>query len=168
MCEEKNLNKEILDAHKESEHKLLTCSKCKFVSRSQTMMSRHIQEFYCNHCKVCVPSASRTELEVHRASHVQNQKFKCHNCNQVFNSTNELLKHKVTNHSFHCAICKEVYEDEIELNRHIRSEHSSPCLKCKEVFNSNEELIEHKEDWQMSHFRIFTKVTMCICFPSCM
>ena len=117
ICVIKFDSNHLLMNHVKSTHKQepleYVCSKCKYVSRTETGMKRH-DNVFCDQCSICMPG--NIEFDIHMRFHKI-----CHSKNCDFRATiyTELKDHVLAAHGrTTCQLCREECENEEELKQH--------------------------------------------------
>ena len=106
-CSEVYVNDEMLNTHIRNVHEL-SCDKCNFKSAKKEMLSKHMRSNHPNEsiCGKCGKSfLSEVECRKHTElcdSHKRNQNigFPCDECQEMFVSIKDLMKHKIEDHQF--------------------------------------------------------------------
>ena len=150
VCITKFSSDDILLQHMQSNHKEnvleYVCSKCKFVSRTESGMKRH-EDIYCEECQICLND--RVEYDVHMSLH---KKCKSYKCEFKAKQSKELQEHVTEIHGrFTCLLCRQECKDEDSLKVHQQSHEK----KIEEVRKDEKEIEEviHKTKCQLCEYK---------------
>lgn len=143
-CLEIFIDKNEMDLHYKKLETFMHCSPCDAYFWVKCAYNRHLRTH----------SVFRAYVEMKKSK----SSFKCDQCNQVFNSTNELLDHCRTHSEVRpilCEYCGTSYVNIYNLRRHLKKNTISltsrsnrslspfPCDKCNEAFMAKCSLKKH-------------------------
>ncbi|XP_033125140.1 zinc finger protein 728-like [Anneissia japonica] len=143
----------------------LHCTKCDFVSRSHSSMTRHMKgkhneqyeppyQYTCDLCPYA--TGSKMNFVLHVRSHANPQQFVCSICHRSYKNKSSLNKHKQShrNNPFFCTKCnnKFVYKSNMKTHMKTCKGRQKPtvrrfrCKECSKEFLSGVSLQMHMRE----------------------
>ena len=150
------------DALNDPDTQVFHCTKCKFESKTQNDLEKHISTEHGKHqCQDCENSFnSKSELNEHTSSmHRKDKLFECDKCQFDTIIENNFKFHTSTEHWEHqCQICVTRFSSKNELNEHIinihRKEKPLECDKCQfdTIIENNFKLhMDQHNHWEVNN-----------------
>ena len=124
------------------------CSKCTFISKTESGMSRH-ESLFCDLCKICLEGT--VEFDIHKRFH---STCNSNNCYFTAKGGQDLKEHVISIHGRHtCTLCRQECKDEESLKLHQgghtekvkqdsmkRPEEEFKCERCE--FSGQKKIME--------------------------
>ena len=152
----------ILDSGTPVVRRSFRCKQCNRSCRSRKALTLHVcgedkprNSTKFHHETEPQSSSSKSENGLPTRSSVSDDCFVCRNCQQSFESSMKLAKHRYRNHGkgslpAHCNVCQKDFATKIRLLGHTRMHHPNDedkdvnCDQCWKTFRSRPRLIMHK------------------------
>ena len=120
ICSKKFLSLSELKNHTEEAHEKNSleylCTKCTYMSRTETGMRRH-ENLFCDICEICIDG--NVDFDIHMGFHKTCQ---FNNCFFTATESHDLKDHVVSTHGRNtCVLCREECLNEAALHRHQES-----------------------------------------------
>ena len=153
LCAESFSDEGSLSVHVKETH-TYSCNHCEAVKTTKDALEEHIKEahtFLCLSCDICF--STDKEYSTHKESAHKpkgNETLKCHACEIILSSIEDIKQHLQEEHSHECEKCDKNFKTKTLLREHITDTHqrqtSHQCKFCDEKLIDQEVLKEHVQN----------------------
>lgn len=159
LCEKTFKSSKCLVNHRKKKHgKIYKCNICSKQFGKQTSLDAHAkmhtkrQRFGCKKCQKRF--SKLIDLRIHLKTH---KRWKCKTCDEIFETSTELVEHKVVHETmYECANCEFTCSSEAVIKTHMISHEetrSFPCAECDKSYKSLKWLQNHCKKSHGKHYK---------------